>query len=547
MLKIVTTTEMQAIDQAASAAHGLPSQVLMENAGQALAQMARTITAPLAKPRIAVLCGPGKNGGDGLVCARYLIQAQAEVAVFLTGSTIKSKEVQGNLRALKATGAMVFQAGKTIGANWIAMLERADLIIDALLGIGLQGQPREPMAALIHAVNQSRALVLAADVPTGLDADRGEASAVTVAADFTLTFGLPKKGFFQPQAAPWVGQLSVDPIGFPEVLLSSGENEVGYVDQVTASRLLPKRAVNAHKKNTGKVAIIGGSGAYHGAVLLAARGALRVGSGHVTLAYPDKLNVIIREHALETLCVPLPCNRHCVLDKSALPAMMALSEDKDAVVIGPGMGWEKCTQQLIQAYVRKVKRPLAVVIDADALHALAEAPAPLSEGNGPILILTPHEGEAAILLGCSPTEIHADRPRAARAIAEKYRAIVVLKGQHTLVTASGHPGLIMGSGTQALAVAGTGDVLSGVIGSLAAQKLAPREAALLGSYLHGLAGTLVSPDPIGLGARAGEIADALLKALAVLRYHPKTYQAQWDLQKPVELKTTKSAKGKAKS
>ncbi len=544
MLKIVTSAEMQVIDQAATQAHGLPGRVLMENAGQRLARLAETLTAPLERPRIAVLCGRGKNGGDGLICARYLAQARADVAVFMMASQIQNEEVRSNLQALKAAGVPLFQG---IEASWPEMLNRADLIIDALLGIGLQGPPREPAVTLIKMINQSPALVLAADVPSGLNADNGGVNPATVAADFTLTFGLPKQGLLDPGAAPWVGQLTVEPIGFPEALLSAGENERSYMDQVAASRLMPKRAVNAHKKNTGKVAIIGGSGAYHGAVLLAARGALRVGSGHVTLAYPDKLNVIIREHALETLCVPLPCNRHCVLARRALDVMVSLSEDKDAVVIGPGMGWEKTTQQLIQAYIRRVKQPRAIVIDADALHALAEGPAPPLASGGPTLILTPHEGEASILLGCSPGEIHADRPGAARAIAERYGAIVVLKGQHTLVTAPDRPGTIIGSGTQALAVAGTGDVLGGMIGSLAAQKLPPWEAALLGSYLHGMAGSLISPDPLGMGARAGEIADAVPRAIAALRYHPKTYQTHWALDQAVPPAKIKSTKRKVKA
>jgi len=434
-----------------------------------------------------------------------------------------AKETSHYLKLLKPAQVPLMKCEKSLPEKWHTIIEQADLIIDALLGTGLKGAPKEPIMSIIKLINQSSALVLAADTPSGFHADTESYSDTTINADFTLTFGLPKSELFNSRAANQVGQLSVDTLSFPKDLISADQQELQYMDAVSAARLLPKRPVNVHKKNTGKVVIIGGSGAYHGAVLLAARGALRMGSGHVTQAYPIQLNTIIREHALETLCVPLPCNKRCSISKHALKTMIALTEDKDAVVLGPGMGWESTTQQLIRSYITQVKGPQAMVIDADALHAIAEDPGLFTASLGSHTILIPHEGEAAILLGRSSKEIHHQRIEVAKELCRQYQSIVVLKGQHSIVTAPNKPCYIIGSGTQALAVAGTGDVLSGMIGSLVAQKMEPFDAALLGTFIHGIAGTLISPDPFGLGARAGEIADAVPQAIASLRHHPKCY------------------------
>lgn len=523
MLKFVELLQMQSLDQQVVNKFGLPSLTLMELAGQSLANRVRTLMPWNQESKLVVVCGSGKNGGDGLVAARLLLDLGFTVKVVMVKGTTLAKETEYCLTQFVKNNGQVVTIKNRITPVCETLLEQADLIIDAVLGIGLNGLPREPIKTLINLMNHAPGMILSVDIPSGLTTDVPTCLSTSVHADFTLTFGLPKKELFDAAAAECVGQLSVDTIGFPKALIMADQDSLQYMDAISAARLLPKRAVNAHKKNTGKVVMIGGSGAYHGAVLLAARGALRMGSGHVTQAYPHQLNTIIREHALETLCVPLPCNQRCSISRQALATMLQLAQEKDALVLGPGMGWERTTQQLIMSFVLQVQGPKAMVIDADALHAIAAKPDQFAGRNRVPAILTPHEGEAAVLMGEPNLNVRQHRVEVARQLAARYQAIIVLKGQHSIVTAPNRPTYIIGSGTQALAVAGTGDVLCGMIGSLVAQQVDPLEAALLATFVHGLAGTLASPDPFGLGARAGEIADAVPQAIADLRYHQKTY------------------------
>ncbi|MBN1594746.1 NAD(P)H-hydrate dehydratase [candidate division FCPU426 bacterium] len=521
MLRIVDAKTMQGIDRQAVEQFGLTSHLLMEEAGKRLAKhVLRFVSVPLST-RVAVLAGGGKNGGDGMVCARYLARAKLRVVVYLFAEKV-APETMANLKRLAAENIPVRKCVTGVSPAVAREIEAADVAIDALMGIGLAGNPREPFAAAIRRLNSSRCKVLAADIPSGLDAGSGKPADPTVKAHYTVTFGLPKLGLLNPQAAPYVGQLAVETIRFPESLLVASRENMQYVDTRSAAAWLPVRPVDAHKKSAGRVLVIGGSELYHGAPLLAAAGALLCGAGYVSLAYPKGIDTIIRCHTREEICLPLPCSRKGMLGAGALPALLDISREQDAVVIGPGLGRSKPTLALVKEYLRRVEGPRVILVDADALFALPSTPVSQSaRKKRPLLLLTPHEGEAARLLGRSSDQVKKHRFAAARLLARQTKATVVLKGRHTVIAGNNEPLFIMGSGTQALATAGSGDLLAGIIAAMIAQKCTPRTAAVVGAAIHGTAGDLACCDPLGLGATAGRIAAHLPQALERLRTWPK--------------------------
>lgn len=505
---------MQAMEQAAIERCGCSTLELMEQAGRRLAEAVMR-RLPLRPPRrVAVLAGPGKNGGDGLVCARVLAGQSVEVAVALLAGERLAPETRQNLERLEHVRVEVQRWPEAFPAEGRTLVEAADVAVDALLGIGGQGEPREPVAGAIAALARTRGQVIAADVPSGLDADTGQPHGSCVRADLTVTFGLPKTGLLEPDAAPYVGQLRVETLGFPPELLAAENEPLQYWDAAETSRWLPRRPVTAHKRQAGKVLVIGGSAQYHGALLLAGQGALRAGAGFVRLAYPRNLDAAVRSHALEELCAPLPAGPGGTFAASALPALLGLAKEQDAVVLGPGLGRTAAMAKLVRDFLKRVTGPRLVVLDADAL-----APQARPASCRPALVLTPHAGEAGRLLGQALEQVEPDRPAAAKQLAEKWRATVLLKGRHTLVQAAGGgPLVVVGAGTQALAAAGTGDVLSGMIAAMAAQGLESGPAAAAAAFVHGRAGELAACDAWGLGVRARDVAAQVPAALAQLRW-----------------------------
>lgn len=518
-MKIVTAQEMREIERAAQERYRLSSPALMERAGESLAAWARLFLPSDRRGRVVVLAGGGKNGGDGLVCARHLARGGADVTALLLPGR-RAAETRLNEKRLAGTGVTVHRAQAGYPDAWVRYFLAADLVVDALLGTGLSGPVREPAASAVSALNSTGVMVLSADVPSGLNADTGEALHPTVRADLTLTFGLPKRGLLQPRAADFVGRLEVDTIGLPSELLAGRGDAFHYFGAREAAGLLPRRPMNAHKRTAGKVLVIGGSARYHGAPVLAAAGAVRAGAGYVAVAYPKPLDAVMRAHLVEEIGLPLPATAGGALARTALLPLVKAAADFDAVVLGPGMGRAAETAALIREFARRVSGPRVLVADADALSALAGKSLDGADRH-PVFVLTPHAGEAAGLLGMTAGDVDDNRWTAALELAHRYGAVALLKGRHTAVAAPQGPLRIIGSGTPALATAGTGDVLAGAIAALCAQKVVPRDAAALAAFLHGAAGDLASPDPGGLGVRARDVADNLPLAIRQLRLNSK--------------------------
>jgi ADP-dependent NAD(P)H-hydrate dehydratase / NAD(P)H-hydrate epimerase len=487
--------EMRAVDKWAIETQGVPSLDLMERAGEGLA---RVIAQRAPAGRIAVVCGKGNNGGDGLVAARLLRAAGRDVDVLAVSPPDELRgDAAEQLRRLPGSPPSAFDA---------ARLDAAALLVDALLGTGSTGAPRDPAAAAIAAMNAAGAPVVAADVPSGVDASTGEVAGVAVRAVATATFHRAKPGLWINPGKTHAGAVEVIDIGIPPG--EPGAPDIGLIgDEVLAA--VPHRGADSTKFSSGNVVIIGGSVGLTGAPTMAAMAAMRSGAGYVTVGTARELQSTFAVRLLEAMTVALP-SEDGGLGTGSLDAAVKAIERADAVVLGPGLGRAPGTQAFARKLLARVEVPL--VIDADGLNALAEVfPGALPERPA-ATVLTPHAGELGRLLGVESSEVGAHRLADARDAAARSGAIVVLKGDDTLVAAPTGRVAVSRGGAPALATAGTGDVLSGVIGALLAKGVAPDHAACAAVHAHARAGRLAA-DPHGPdGVIASDVIDHLRPA-----------------------------------
>ena len=486
-MRLLTAAEQRELDRLASEA-GLPTRVLMESAGAAVARAAAE-----QRPRRAVVfCGPGNNGGDGFVCARFL---RDEVREVVAVATARDKLKGDALAAARAWGGAVLEVGSApaFGAG--------DVVVDAVFGSGLSRAPEGTEAAAISAMNQARergARVVAVDVPSGVDSDRGALYPVHLArADLTVTLHAPKRGLYLYPAAATVGRVEVAPIGIPRSLeqkLSAPACEL--LDETWGRELLPPRKPTAHKNDFGHLLAVAGSPGKSGAAALLVEAALRAGAGLVTLA--ARLEVL---HAAlpgvpEAMGWPLPGDGP--LGLSDLPALRAAARNKSALAIGPGLPRGPQTGELIGELLASLDPGCASVLDADALNALAEHRERIAEWmrRAPVRpVLTPHPGEFARLTGEEVERVEAERVEAAARAAQRFAACVVLKGAHSVVADAEGTSGVCAHGNPGMATAGSGDVLTGIAGAVLAQRSGPGgtgERARLAVLLHALAGDLAA-------------------------------------------------------
>jgi NAD(P)H-hydrate epimerase len=483
-MKLVTAAEMRELDRRAIDELGIPSLVLMENAGRTTYQVLRREFPHLAGP-VAVVAGRGNNGGDGCVVARYLAQAGMPVAVFLTAAR---DQVQGdagvNLEIAARQGVEIVEVREETDLNPLAhRLARSALIVDALLGTGLNSEVRGLSRLVIEEINRLRPPVLAVDIPSGLCADSGQPLGAAVRAQVTVTYGWPKIGQILPPGRDYVGRLWQVDLSIPPELAQDLPVELAEATEMRA--LLPPRPFAGNKGTFGHLLVLAGSEGKTGAAALTAEGALRAGAGLVTLGIPVSLNDILEVKVTEAMTLPLPEAADArALGRKALEPLQDFLGNMTAAALGPGLGTHPETRELVRRLVRDL--PLPLVIDADGVNALAGDPGLLQAAAGPRL-LTPHPGEMARFLGTTVPEVQADRLRTARENAARTKAVVVLKGAQTVVADPGGRVSVNSTGNPALASGGTGDVLTGLIGGFLAQKMSSWDAARLGVYLHGLA------------------------------------------------------------
>lgn len=468
----LTSEQVREAEQRATADGSLMLGDLMQRAGTALAaEVTRRVPLGVA----AVICGPGNNGGDGWVAGRLLHEAGRTVRVYSVSEPGSLGAEAGPAAAAALAAGVPFDVVTTeVPAS---VLDGTAVIIDALFGIGFRGQMREPAASLARAMSRSSACVVSADVPSGIDADTGAASSTAVRADVTVTFGALKPGLLIHPGAAHAGTIEVADIGIP-VIAAPGLLEVP--DPTDMRPLLPVARPDDHKGTRGRVTIVAGSRAYAGAAVLAAQGAIRMGVGYVTVVVPDGIANVLHVALPGVIVRSVPATPDGSIAR--VDAVMSAVADADVVVAGPGLTTAPTIGEVVRALAVGVRVPL--VLDADALNVLgADALALTREAP---LILTPHPGEAVRLLGSETALVQADRVAAAAAIAGGSR-VCLLKGARSIVAGpDGRRALVL-AGNEGLARAGSGDVLTGMLGGLLGRGRAPFDAALLAAHLHGRA------------------------------------------------------------
>jgi hydroxyethylthiazole kinase-like uncharacterized protein yjeF len=510
-MKLVTAAHMRKLDRRTIEDLGVPSLVLMENAGRSTYQILRREFPEITGP-VVVLAGRGNNGGDGFVVARYLVNSGLPVTVFLLASR---DQVQGdalvNLKILEGLGVEVEEIlGEAQLSAVVHHMSRAGLVVDALLGTGLNSPVRGLLAQVIAKVNQVRPPVVAVDIPSGLSADTGEPLGAAVKAAVTVTYGFPKIGQIVPPGRDLVGRLWQVDISIPPSFVQDIATELAEATDMRA--LLPPRPFGSHKGTFGHLVVVAGGEGKTGAATLSAEGALRTGAGLVTSAVPASLNDILEVKLTEAMTLPLPEAKGArALGEGALAPLQDFLADKTAAALGPGLGTHPETRELVRVLVRDC--PLPMVVDADGLNCLAGHLEVLKTAAGQ-RILTPHPGEMARLLGTTPKEVQSRRLDTAREVATAHGVWVVLKGAQTVVADPEGNVSLNPTGNPVLASGGTGDVLTGIIGGFLAQRVSPWDAARLGVYLHGLAADYLAEVVGPRGHVAGDLVACLPELLA---------------------------------
>ncbi|MFC1892999.1 NAD(P)H-hydrate dehydratase [Chloroflexota bacterium] len=511
-MKVVTAEQMGRID-ASCADIGLPTAVLMENAGQAVAEEVRQILGDIAGQHVLFLIGPGNNGGDGLVAARYLYDWGAEVSLCICSQ--RSSDDQ-NLKLVQECGIKSIDATQDNDLHQLdEMLSSATVVVDALFGTGrsrpLHGIFTKVLSTVTEARRkQPRRRIIALDLPSGLDADSGTVDPACLYADNTVTLGFPKLGLFYFPGMEWAGKISIVDIGIPPHLADEITTEL--ITSEWAKSVRPRRPLDANKGSFGRVLVVAGSINYIGAAYLACSGAIRVGAGLATLATAMSLQPILASKLTEVTYLPLPESSAGIISHEAAELILQQTDHYNVLLLGCGLGQDPVVLRFITDTILQNKQALPpLVLDADALNTLAQIPNWWRQLAGDA-ILTPHPGEMARLAGVDVGEVESDRLGIVQRLAQEWHKTIVLKGACTIVANPEGKVRISPSANPGLASAGTGDVLSGAIAGMAAQGLSLFDAAALGVYLHGEAGERVKAR---LGD-AGMIASDLLPELPLV-------------------------------
>ena len=515
-MKIVTADQMRQIEDR-SEASGVSKDALMERAGLESARYIRRLRAPLFGVPIVVLVGPGNNGGDGLVIARHLHRWGARVTAYICRDR---RAPDPKLDIVNSLDIPVIAASDDAGlARLSALLDTAHVVVDAVLGIGrirpLTGTVRDILDMLMATKAQRDNLrIVAIDVPSGMDADSGNADPACPAVDITLAMGYPKVGHYAYQAAARISALDVVEIGLPHGL--DDDVPLSLMTAANMRPLLPLRASDAHKGSFGKTMVVAGSQNYIGAAYLAGSAATRIGSGLVTIALPASIQTAVASKAIEPTYLPLAESSPGVVKPSAANDVSDTMDGYNSLLVGCGMGQAADTRAFIEAMLYS-RAPLSpMVIDADGLNALATTPH-WWEHIPHTAILTPHPGEMARLTSMSTRDVQSDRIGVAVKSAARWNKIVVLKGAHTVVAYPDGRAILSPFANPGLATAGTGDVLAGSIAGLLSQGASPEHAAALGVYLHGLAGERVRDRLGDTGMVASDLLPELPLAVKSLR------------------------------
>lgn len=503
-MKILSVSEMREVDRLTTERHGVSQISLMEAAGAQVARFVAAHFVPIDDRRIAVLCGKGNNGGDGFVAARVLREVGALPVVLLFGdaSELRGEAAESFKRMRNSDGEISVTAVRD-AAEWEKARQsvmNARVIVDALLGTGLHGVAEGLYASCIEVVNQHDALtrVVAVDIPSGISGDDGAVGGPAIVADYTVTFTAPKVGMLGASAAPFVGRISVGKIGSPvELVEEVAKSNMRWSEPWEFRRVQFHRKADSNKGLYGHVLAVAGSVGKAGAAAMAARSALRAGAGLVTVATPEPALATVAGFAPEIMTEPLHATAAGTVARDVFDSggFAKILQGKNVLAMGPGLTTHDETRQFVRSVIgSNVSVP--VILDADGLNAFDGCAEELRSANR-TLAITPHPGEMARLLGCTPKDVQARRVEIALGAAAKWAAVVILKGNWTVIAAPDGRIWINSTGNPGMSSGGTGDVLTGMLAGLTAQFGAQKnwpETLALGVYLHGLAGDLAAEE-----------------------------------------------------
>ncbi|MEO8259851.1 MAG: NAD(P)H-hydrate dehydratase [Acidobacteriota bacterium] len=513
-MRVLNSTQMREADRRTSEEIGIPSLVLMENAGRQVVAAMEAIHSDLLEHRVAILCGRGNNGGDGFVVARTLVQRGVDVSVFLMGRVADVRgDARINLEILGRLGLTVVEiADSQAWELHFSEVSDCTLIVDAIFGTGLNAPVSGLIQSVIADVNSAGIPVVSIDLPSGLSADSSEPIGDSIEAGLTVTIAAPKLPLVLPPAETRAGDIVIADIGIPFAVLDAvGGPRVELLTRAAMRELITPRSADSHKGDYGRVLVVAGSRGKTGAAHLAAISALRSGAGLVTVATPVSCQAVVAAMAPEYMTEGL-AEVDEGLDPAAVDRVIDLA--RDVVALGPGLGQAPGTRAFITRFVDRATMPL--VVDADGLNAFGSDADRLAGREGRDVIITPHPGEMGRLIGMSSDEVQASRLEIARNFAVAHHVYVVLKGHRTLIATPDDKVFINPTGNPGMATGGSGDVLTGMIAGWLAQLLDAEAACKLAVYLHGLAGDLAEADEGEVAMTAGDVAGHLGDAILEL-------------------------------
>jgi NAD(P)H-hydrate epimerase len=514
-MRILNADQMRAADRRTIQEIGIPSIVLMENAGRQIVAAMESIYQDLAERRVAVISGKGNNGGDGFVVARTLFQRGVEAAVFLVGRAADVKgDARTNLDILGQLGVSVVEvADESAWELHFSEVGGHDLIVDALFGTGLAPPLTGLFETVVADINGCGLPVVSIDLPSGMSADTPDLAGNVVDAALTVTLGAPKLPLILPPAEAKAGEVVIADIGIPMGVIDALEGP--RIELLTRDQMRPliqPRPPESHKGDFGRVVIAAGSVGKTGAAALAAFGALRSGAGLVTVACPRTCLPVVASFGMEFMTEPLEETASGTVHFAAADAVLALAAD--ALAVGPGLGRGEGVTTFVREILEKSEAPL--VFDADALNAFSDEPAALVGRDGLDVIITPHPGEMARLVGCTADDVQADRLGIATDFARTHKVYVVLKGYRTIIATPAGKVFVNPTGCPGMATGGTGDVLAGMLAGWLGQLLDAEAACRLAVYLHGAAGELADADSGEVSMTAMDLADHIGDAILEL-------------------------------
>ncbi|MBM4165545.1 MAG: NAD(P)H-hydrate dehydratase [Ignavibacteria bacterium] len=518
---LLSTDEMRSCDKQAGEEYSLPSLLLMENAGRSVVDSMEKHFGSVAEKSFLIVCGKGNNGGDGFVVARHLFNRGGYVHILLVG---KKSDVKGDaktnldivLQLQKKTKNTSLFSFREIQRAFSKNCPRCDFIIDALFGTGFSCEVRKPYSEIIEWMNESKKPIVALDIPSGINSDNGMKTNVAVKAQLTVTMAAKKIGLLVNDGKECSGKIEVADISIPKKFLKE-KRYTFLVEKNDVEDFLPKRKLNANKYSVGKVFVLAGSQQFPGAAFMTATSAMRVGAGAVILGTVKSLYPLLVKKLTEVMLEPLDETSEGTISLSAKEKILERIEWCDVVAIGPGISQNKETQSLVAEIISSCTKPM--VIDADALSAITNYELQITN-----CIFTPHSGELSRMLGISSEEIETHRVEIARSSSKKLNAIVVLKGNPTVIAAPNGKVFLNSTGNPGMATAGSGDVLTGTVAGILAQMKSEnisfeeklQRSAIISAYLHGLAGDIAEEKFGKRSIMAMDISDSLSSAMHIV-------------------------------